>query len=153
MSDFDDPNNPIDPANEPPNVRQQRERIKELTAENKDLVERAARADQLERELALRDAGLDLNERQRKALSAVHEGDWTPERLRETATDLGIPVPQPTPPVPPEVVSAGARMDQASAGAQIGAFSADADLDARLRGATSEAEFDRIYRESGRPMR
>lgn len=82
---------------EPNPVRQQREQIKSLEQQLKER----------EEELALARANLDLNPKQAKALRAAHEGDWTPEALRETARELGY-VPkeeEPSEPVPDEEVA------------------------------------------------
>lgn len=61
----------------------------------RDLEDRAKvaeeRSAQLERELAFTKAGLDgLTDKQVKALSAAHEGEFTAELLKATADELGF---------------------------------------------------------------
>lgn len=90
----------------------------------KDLRKRAKDAERLEKELAtikrdlvIQQAGLgSLSEKQLKALSAAHDGDWTSDTLKATATELGFSAPTgdqpPTPaPTPPPAME---RVDQAT---------------------------------------
>lgn len=61
---------------------------RKLEAKAKESTERAA---QLERELAFHKAGLaDLTDKQVKALSAAHDGEFTPDALKATAEELGF---------------------------------------------------------------
>lgn len=53
--------------------------------------ESTERAERLERELAFHKAGLaSLTDKQVKALSAAHDGEFTPEALKATAEELGF---------------------------------------------------------------
>lgn len=138
------------PKPESPNARQMRERIEALEVEARRAKELEAELGQMKRGVALRDAGLELDAARQKALEAVHEGEWTPEAVRQTATQLGWA--SPTPDVPPEEVDAFGRMQAAFTGASTPTPNADADFDARLASATSEREFRELYERSGRPM-
>jgi hypothetical protein len=142
---------------ETPNVRQMRERIKELEGQNRQLAEAQGRAEQLERELAIRDAGVELDELQRKALFAVHDGEFTAERVRDTATRLGFvqPAAPPAPEVPADELARLRQFQSASAGAPMQPMNdaeREREMDQRLREAKTEEEFDALYRGSGRPM-
>lgn len=63
----------------------------------RQLRDKANRADTLESEnaslkqqLALKNAGLNLNDKQLRALNAAHEGESNPEEWRKTAQELGF---------------------------------------------------------------
>jgi hypothetical protein len=90
-----------DPESKPkPNWR------RELEAKAKRGDEAVEELAQAQRELALHKAGLaDLNDKQVKALAAAHEGDFTPEALQATATELGFTKPEPAEQEQPEVPS------------------------------------------------
>lgn len=62
-------------------------RILQAKADEAD--ELRARIENMERQAVIRDAGLDLSDQQRKALEATHEGDWTADAIRQSATALG----------------------------------------------------------------
>ena len=81
---------------------------RELEAENKNL----------KLEMGLDKAGLnELNDRQRKALLATHDGDEKPESLLATAVELGFA--QAPPPPPEQQAAEGAqRISQAAQGGQ-----------------------------------
>lgn len=73
-----------------PLVKDLRKQLSEARKDAKDKADLEAKVARYERGDILKNAGLDqLNERQRKALEATHDGDWTIEGLRHTATDLG----------------------------------------------------------------
>lgn len=153
-TDHDDPN-PEPDQNEPPNVRQMRQRIK-------DLEERAKRADELESQLEasrrqslFSEAGLNLNDHQRRALETVHEGDWTKEAILQTADSLGFPVPEPRPDPLAADLDAHKRVAEVTAGAgglSSAPLSEDAEFEAKLAAAKSEEEVLALYRNSGRQM-
>ena len=155
MSITDDPNDQNHDPNESPNVRKMRERINELEA-------RAKRADELEaleaarqRQSLVSEAGLTLNDAQRKALETVHEGDWTKEAILRTATSLGFPVPAPAPDPVADDLAAHQRVAQVTAGAgglSSAPLSEDQEFDARLAAAKTEDEVLALYRGSGRAM-
>lgn len=149
-----DPNAQPDP-NESPNVRQMREHIKNLEAQAKEGTEAKGRVEQLERQLVVRDAGLNLDPKQLKALQAVHEGDWTPEAVKATAGELGFgqapPAPQNQP--TPEELAALTRINQATSGGTPVPPADPGDTSARLRAFVaeghSEREFDAFVKELG----
>lgn len=94
--------------------------IKDL---RKDRDTAMADAEAAKRELTLHKAGLgDLSEKQMKALSAAHEGDWTPDLLKETANELGFGQPTnseqtpPEPRIPAAELAAHQRVADASGG-------------------------------------
>lgn len=140
--------------NEPPNIRQLRQANKALKADVKALQEAQSKADRLERELAIRDAGIDLTPKQRQALFSVHEGAFEPEAIKQTAVELGFVAPPVASEVPPEELARLQRIDQASAGARNTGtpVNTDMELNARLASARNDEEFMAIYRESGRPI-
>lgn len=150
---YDQYGNPIEPEDhqqqESANVRQMRERIKALEAEAAAKTELEAKIAGYERNDALRAAGLELDEKRRKALEAVHDGDWTAEKLRETAVTLGFAQP-PQPDTPPAEVQAHQQMQAAASGGNVGIPDRDAELDAKLVQARSADEFMELYRQSGR---
>jgi hypothetical protein len=87
----------------------------------RQLRKRAQRADALEQEnrrlrteMALRDAGLKLNDDQRHALLSVHDGDIDADAFRATAERLAFVDPQQ---VPADEQAAHARMAEATAAA------------------------------------
>lgn len=90
----------------------------------RQLREKARRADEaeaenqrLKRQLVFADAGLKLDDMKRKALEASHEGDWTPDAIRDTAVKLGWADP-PKPDVPAEEFQAQDAIARASSGQQ-----------------------------------
>lgn len=111
--------------------------------------EMEARALAAERRLALVDAGLTLSEKQRKALEATHEGDWTPEALRASAAELGFAeAPPPPSNVPPEELAALGRINDASLGAEVRPPSADAELDAQMAQLRADVQAGRLSPEA-----
>jgi hypothetical protein len=114
----------------------------------RDLRKKAEKADAAEaeaqaarRELALHKAGLgDLTDKQMKALTATHEGDWDVESLKASATELGfVKTPaddKPEPRIPPEEMAAHQRVADAAGGGPAPAF----DLDAALEAAADDPE-------------
>lgn len=126
--------------------------IKDLRkrAERTDAAE--AEADAAKRELTLHRAGLgDLSDKQLKALGAAHEGDWDPELLKATATELGF-MRQPgeaetTPQIPAAELEAHQRVANAAMGE---APAAELDLTAKIQAAQSPAEIMELLRNSGR---
>lgn len=133
----DDPE--LEPEDDSPVIRTLRKdaaRAGELEAENQ----------RLQRELVFVQSGLNLNDSQRKALAAVHEGDWTPDTIKQTADSLGFikpAEPEPAPVgVPTDQIAAMERVNAASGGqpppppdlvAQINACKTPQELDELLR--------------------
>ena len=120
MPDFDD-NDDFDDEPEQPPARQRREptpaEIRIWRNNSRKWEEAESRLTTLEREnLLLRTPGLsNLTDRQMKALFATHDGELTPDSLRETAQDLGFVAP-PEPDVPEAEAAAHQRTINASAG-------------------------------------
>ena len=164
MSTWDNTDPPQSQDN--PTIQQMRERIRTLETEAKQAEDVREENIRLVRQIAVRDAGLELNDRQRKALEATHEGDWTPELIRQTAADLGFPgvTTVQTPTVPADELAALGRINQASVGGGNVPADAETEIDNQLKALDAEvrsgrmsnerasAEFDRIYRQSGRAM-
>lgn len=146
---YDIDGNPIEV--ETPNVRQMREHIKTLEDETARLKALETENAQLKQGEAIRSAGIELDEIRRKAFEAAHNGEWTPEAVRDTAVKLGWAAPPP-PPVPPEEVAGFQRMDAAYTGGTTTPPDPEAALDAKLAQANSEQEFLELYRNSGRPI-
>lgn len=112
-------------------------------AERADTAE--AERDQLQRELVVHKAGLtDLSDKQLKALSAAHEGDWEPEGLKATATELGFgpkaSAEEPAPKASPEELASMQRMAAASGGTPP----PPTDLDTAIAQAQSPAELKAV---------
>jgi hypothetical protein len=119
----------------------------------KELRQRAGRADaaeskaaDLERELVVHKAGLTtLTDKQLKALSAAHEGDWEPEALKATAVELGFgPQPngtqEPEPKIPEAEAAAMQRVANASGGPPQPVLQGDDALKAALAEAWDSPE-------------
>lgn len=83
-NDFNDYDN-NDEENEHPAARRQRE-----SAEKRESEELKAKLAEYERKDLVRDAGLELNDKQVKALWAAHDGESTPDALKATAASLGF---------------------------------------------------------------
>jgi len=148
--DFDgDDNTP-----EEPSPRDLRVQLKEAKAKARQAEELRQENERLRTSLTLNEAGLKLNELQQTALKAAHTGSWDADAVRKTAEALGFAQAPPPPPPPVDDPSLG-QIDQiaaAAAGTDAPPASRDAELDARINNATTEAELLAIYRESGRPL-
>lgn len=97
-----------------------RSQIRQLEKKAKLAEEALARAEAAERRIALLDAGLGtLNPKQVDALLKVHDGDLTPDALKQTATDLGFGLP-PTASSTDQVPAAESDAHMAMAEAQAG---------------------------------
>jgi len=144
--DYDDDVQP-----EADNPRDLRVQLKAAKAEAKEANDLRAQVLRLTNDGVIRDAGLTLNDRQKAALQATHEGTWTPEAIKATAQDLGF-LPPPAPVVDDPSLSQLDQITAASAGTDPVTPDRDADIDAKIDGATSEAELLAIYRTSGRLM-
>ena len=71
-------------------VKNLRKQLKQAQKDLRDAQAGSAAAEEARREIALLRAGLDLKPSQIKALTATHEGEWTPEAVKVTAEDLGF---------------------------------------------------------------
>lgn len=148
---FDSEGNPVE-VDEPesPNIRQMRDHIATLEEQAKKVPDLETELATLKRTYALRDAGLDFDDTKMAALQAVHQGDWTPDAVRETAIKLGwAEAPNP---LDAEERAALERINNARNGGGQNPPSAEDALDARLRAAKTEAELMQIYRDSNRPI-
>jgi hypothetical protein len=130
--------------------RDLRVQLKEANARAKEADNLRAENLRLKNEVVIRDAGLTLNDRQKAALQAVHTGDWTPDALKQSATELGF-ITAPVVPDDPSLALTD-QLSQASAGTDAPIAARDAEIDKQLDGAQSEAEFLAMYRNSGRPI-
>lgn len=149
---FDADGNPVEVEKpESPNVKQMRERIKELEGVEAENTTLKAQIDNSNRQAVVAQAGLQLDDTKLMALRAVHSGEWTPEAIRETAANLGWASPPP-PLVPSAEADAMARMNAAHQGGSTTTPNPEAELDARLAAAKNEREFLEIYHQSGRAV-
>lgn len=146
---FDADGNEVIVPEESPNVRQMRERIKELETQAQRAADLEAQFATQQREAAISGAGLELDATQRAALEAVHTGEWTPEALKATAVNLKWA--QPSGPTPEEL-AAMQRVNDANTGGGTPPPNPEADIDARLAQAKTQAEFMEIYAASGRQI-
>lgn len=124
----------------------------------RELREKAKRADTAEaeaqaarRELTLHKAGLgELSDKQMKALQAAHEGDWEPESLKATATELGF-VKQPGEPSEPQIPADEMAAHQRVAAAQTGEPPAPPEnLTAAIMDAKDPEEIKTLLRNAGK---
>ncbi len=98
-------------------VRTLRNQLREKSKRAKQADELEAKVTSYERREALKEVGLtDLSPRKMKALEASHEGEWSPEGVRETAVELGfLTVEQPD--ETDEALEAHDRIGRATVGA------------------------------------
>lgn len=115
----------------------------------RQLREKARRADEaeaenqtLKRQLVFADAGLKLDPMKRKALEASHEGEWTPDAVRDTAVKLGW-ADAPPPDVPNDEFKAHDEIARAAAGAQP---AMPEDFSAAIKACKTEGELDALLR-------
>jgi hypothetical protein len=135
--------------NEAPNIRQMRQEIRRLKREAKDQADAKAEVEALRRQIAVRDAGLDLDPYKLTAVERMHDGEWSADSLRATAEKLGfIGAPAPAnAQVPADELARLRQIQSASAGAAEPPATVgdrELDLDARLRGAKTEAELNAV---------
>lgn len=137
---------------------QEQEKASSLRAKLREAAQKAADRDALaaenqtlKQQIAVSAAGLTLNDTQRNALLAVHSGDLTPDGLKQTAQSLGF-IAAPPPPTDDPALAEHERIAAVSAGADTPPAGRDAEIDAQLNGAKTEAEFLAAYRASGRPI-
>ena len=71
-------------------VKNLRKQLKQAQKDLRDAQAGSAAAEEARREIALLRAGLDLKPSQIKALTATHEGEWTPDAVKATAEELGF---------------------------------------------------------------
>ncbi len=128
-----------------------RQKLKEANARAKAADTLTAENESLKQQIAVSSAGLSLTEVQSKALLAVHSGDLNPEGLKATAQSLGF-IAAPPPVQDDPSLAVHAQIAASAAGAEPQSTDKDAEVDARLRKATSQTEVMAIYAESGRPI-
>ncbi len=131
--------------------------IRNLRKEAKQAKTEKDRADAAVRELTLHKAGLgSLSEMQMKALNAAHEGDWEPESIKATATELGFlhtDTPKPDgPQIPADELASMQRMASAAGGTPPPPSNLDteAGLMAAIGEAKDEGELKAVLRAAGR---
>ncbi len=127
-----------------------RKKLAEATKRASDRDDLAKENQGLKQRLALSDAGLSLNERQRTALLAVSD-NLDPENLTKIAQELGF-VQAPPPPQDPPGLAQQDAFSQAASGSEPPPLDRDAEIDRQLASAQTEREFMEIYRTSGRQM-
>jgi hypothetical protein len=125
-----------------------RSEVKRLNKENRRLAALEPENASLKTTIAIRDAGLDLNERQLKALLASHEGESTPDLLRKTAEELGFA--EPIPDNDPDDEAAHRQLDAARKGSTTSANQPS--YDDEINAAQSKDEVIAIARKHGRPV-
>lgn len=129
---------PDPPAEEPSALRRV---IAKKDAEAK--AERA-RADAAERQLAIRDSGLDLSDPKVAFFADKYDGDNTPEAVKQAALAAGFLQPPP-PEVPDTEVQTHAQVETIAAGADSG----EIPWEEKAKTARSSAELDEIMRAGG----
>ena len=152
MDLYDSDGNLIDPSTlDTPSVREQREHIKTLEAQLKEAEALKEELAAVKQTAAIQGAQVELNDKQRAALLAAHEGDWTPEAVRDTAVQLGW-APPPPPAVPVSEVEQLGRINAAFTGANNSPPDPEAVIDSKLAQAKNPAELMEIYMATGRPI-
>lgn len=151
--DLDDEQDPLlrgDPNEDTDTLRTLRERYKDAKKKAKSAKELGEENQALKQKNALLEAGLgELTEKQRTALFASHDGDLTPEKLRETAVEIKLAEP-PEPKVPAEEQAAHERIAAAAGGAGT-AKPGGAEIDAqevKTWGMDRKAKFRRDHPEA-----
>jgi hypothetical protein len=131
-----------EPQTESDDIRQLRKKAKKADALEAELTT-------LKREKEFTRAGLDPDNAQHRYFMRGYDGDLSAEAIKAEAQSAGF-LEAPATQVPAEEQETQARISAASAGAAV---QPEKDWDAELRGARTEAEFDSIYRQSGRAMK
>lgn len=90
--DDDDLDPEDDPKPEPQQVRMSRKDIRRLEKKAKEGDKSAARVAELEKRLAFQEAKVDLKSKAGAFFAAHYDGELDPEKIREAATDIGVPV-------------------------------------------------------------
>jgi hypothetical protein len=124
-----------------------RSEVKRLNKENRRLAALEPENASLKTTIAIRDAGLELNERQLKALLASHEGESSPDLLRKTAEELGFA--EPVPDNDPDDEAAHRQLDAARKGAST---VQQPSYDEEIANARDKDEVIAIARKHGRPV-
>lgn len=135
----------IDLEDQEPSASGLRAELEKAQKQAKELAEQNAA---LARENAISKAGLgELDAIKLKAVTAVHEGDLTPDSLRQTAMSLGYVEEKPE--VKPETVAAQQEIEQIRAGAEGGAVSTKDD---EIRAARNRQELEAVLAKHNVPM-
>lgn len=144
-----------DTEGQSPNPRDLRYQLREKNRLLQEAQAEAARTKELEQQIAdlqrrnvARDAGVSLTDKQWLALQAAHDGEWTPDSVKQTAAEIfGAPTPRQDPSL--DQID---RFTAASAGTEPDRQLTEDEFDAKLRACKTEAEFDALYRTSGRQI-
>jgi uncharacterized protein YpuA (DUF1002 family) len=124
-----------------------RNRLRELEKEVKRMKDIEADNTRYKQKDQLRDSGVNLTDKQLKALNAAHEGESNPDEWRKTAEELGFVQPEvKTEQTPPADQQAHQQLQAASSGAVIPGELSSEDAYAQ---ANSPADVLRIARERG----
>ena len=126
-------------------VKSLREQLKDKESKLKELELLKAENSKLKSTNTIREAGLNLNERQVKALLATHEGDLTAESIKTTAEELGFIEAQTRPDVAD--VQAEAQMDAVRKGS--GEASTARTYQEELAAARTREEANAVIRKYG----
>lgn len=147
--DYDDEQDEDEQGSQDPEwLRNLRREAKTGKKAQKRLNDLEAQLKSYERRDALREAGLNLNDTQRKLLERGYEGEWTPDGVRQFAIEAGWAQPA-EPDVPEQEVQAIQRMASAAVGA--GEAAPNEDFFAKLEGAQTEQEAMAIIEAQGLP--
>ncbi len=142
--DLDDDDDDDNSQSDVPSLRKE---VKRLSKENRRLAGLETENASLKTTLAIRDAGLTLNDRQLKALLATHDGESTPELLRKTAEELGFA--EPIPDNDPADEAAHSQLEAARKGASTVSQPSYED---EIAAAKDKDEVIAIARKHGRPV-
>lgn len=121
-------------------IQLERKQIRALQRDAKQTRKAQDEAAALRRELAFAKAGVELTERQQKALSATIDGDLTAEAIRTAAEELGFVAA----PAATSTTDEAAALDRIATASPGTAESPDDDPIARLDRAAEEGGYDAV---------
>lgn len=134
--------------NQEPNfVKQLRKDAKRSAKEADEL---RAKLTSIERKSAFQDAGLTLNDKQRQALEAIHQGDWSADAVRQTAVEMGWAQPTEQQQEVSKAISGQERIAQAVQGSSATPPASEALIES-IKSASNEAEILALLQTAGRP--
>lgn len=150
--DQDDDDDVEEPQNqqEPNLVKQLRGQLKEATKRAKQADELQTKLTSIERKSAFQDAGLTLNDKQRQALEAIHQGDWSADAVRQTAVEMGWAQPTEQQQEVSKAISGQERIAQAVQGSSATPPASEALIES-IKSASNEAEILALLQTAGRP--
>lgn len=128
-----------------------RKDLKALRERSRRVDEAEQRAAAAERRLAFAEAGISLSDPKLTYFVKGYDGDLTPDAIRQAAEEAGFieAAGQKGGGPNADELDAMRRLEAAATGAQVLPPDREAERNARLREARTEAEFDRIYAETG----